>query len=76
MEEVALLLALDRDVVDVRVVDIELAGEVGVALRRHLDEVVPGGLIERRHDTQAARLGLELDRKRPEIAGRLGAGGE
>jgi hypothetical protein len=67
VEEVALLLALDRDVVLVGVVDVELPDQERVALGRHLDELVAGGLLERRQDPQRPRLHLEPDRQRAEV---------
>ena len=67
VEEVTLLLALDRDVVLLRVVDVELAGQEGVALGGHLDELVPGRLHQRRHHLQPARLGLEPDPQDAEV---------
>jgi hypothetical protein len=50
------------------IVDVELIGQERVAFGSDLDERVPRGLGERWQDLKLARLGLELNRQRAQVA--------
>ena len=68
VEEVLLLLRVGGDVVLVAV-DVELVGEVRVALLGDLDVAVARRLVERRHDGELAHL-AQADGERAEVVER------